>query len=98
MIMNQYWVYIMTNTGNTVLYTGVTNNIHKRIAEHKNRKGSKFTSKYNISKLVWYEGFHRIQDAIAAEKKIKAGSRAKKIKLIESVNPEWDDLYKQVAD
>ncbi len=96
--MNQYWVYIVTNVRNTVLYTGVTNNLLSRIANHKNRKGSKFTSKYNISKLVWYEGFYRIQDAIAAEKKIKAGSRAKKIKLIESENPEWDDLYKQVAD
>jgi len=96
--MNRYWVYIITNIKNTVLYTGVTNNLINRIANHRNKKGSKFASKYNISKLVWYEGFHRTQDAIAAEKKIKAGSCAKKIKLIESVNPQWDDLYEQVVD
>ncbi len=93
--MNQYWAYIITNIGNTVLYTGVTTNLHKRIEEHRNKKGSKFTNKYNITKLVYYEGFNRIQDAIAAEKKIKVGSRAKKIELIESVNPQWEDLYEQ---
>jgi len=93
--MNQYWVYIITNIGNTVLYTGVTNNLHKRIAEHRNKKGSKFTSKYNVTKLVYYDGFNRIQDVIAAEKKIKAGSRAKKNQLIESANPQWKDLYEQ---
>jgi len=93
--MNQYWVYIMTNTGNTVLYTGVTSDLGKRVANHRDKKGSKFTSKYNITKLVYYEGFNHIQDAIAAEKRIKAGSRAKKIQLIESVNPQWKDLYEQ---
>jgi len=86
-------VYIMTNMGNTVLYTGVTNDLRKRIAKHRNKTGSKFTSKYNITKLVYYEDFIRIQDAIAAEKRIKAGSRAKKVKLIESINPQWKDLY-----
>jgi len=80
---------------NTVLYTSVTNNLRKRVAEHRNKIGSKFTSKYNITKLVYYESFARIWDAIAAEKKIKAGSRAKKIKLIESLNPQWEDLYEQ---
>jgi putative endonuclease len=86
----------MINTTNTVLYTGVTNDLCKRVAEHRNKKGSKFTSKYNIRKLVYYECFADIWDAIAAEKKIKAGSRAKKIKLIEGVNPQWEDLYEQV--
>ncbi len=95
--MNQYWLYIITNVGNTVLYTGVTNDLRKRINEHIDKKGSKFTSKYNITKLVYYEGFGRIQDAISAEKKIKAGSRNKKIKLIESVNPQWEDLYKKAV-
>ena len=93
--MNTYWVYIMTNVGNTVLYTGVTNDLRRRVAEHKNGKGSKFTGKYNVTKLVFYESFGRIQDAIAAEKKIKAGSRSKKVKLIESVNPQWLDLDEQ---
>jgi len=94
--MNQYWVYIMTNVRNTVLYTGVTNNLRKRVAEHRGKKGSKFTSKYNIGKLVYYESFSHIWDALAAEKRIKAGSRAKKIKLVESVNRQWEDLYEQL--
>ncbi len=85
----------MTNVGNTVLYTGVTNNLRRRVAAHRNGTGSKFTSRYNVTKLVFYEGFGLIQDAIAAEKKIKAGSRAKKVKLIESVNPQWLDLGEQ---
>ncbi len=94
--MNEYWVYIMTNTRNTVLYTGVTNNVFKRVTEHRNKTGSKFTSKYNITKLVYYESFARVWDALAAEKKIKAGSRNKKITLIEGVNPNWEDLYEQM--
>ena len=91
--MKQYWVYIITNPVNSVLYTGVTNNLSKRIADHRNKTGSSFTKKYNISKLVYYESFPRILDAIAAEKKIKAGSRTKKIKLVESINPQWEDLF-----
>ncbi len=90
--MKSYYVYIMTNQNNTVIYTGVTNNLERRIAEHKDKKGSSFTSRYNVNKLVFSERFDRITDAIAAEKKIKSGSRAKKIKLIETMNPEWDDL------
>jgi putative endonuclease len=86
----------MTNVRNTVLYTGVTNNLRKRVAEHRGKKGSKFTSKYNVGKLVYYESFSHIWDAIAAEKKIEAGSRAKKIKLVESVNRQWEDLYEQL--
>jgi len=85
----------MTNPNNTVLYTGVTNDLCKRVYEHRNKKGSKFTSKYNIIKLVYYESFARVYDAIAAEKRVKAGSRAKKIMLIESINPHWEDLYEQ---
>jgi len=91
--MNQYWLYIMTNKNNTTLYTGVTNNLQRRVWEHKNGTGSKFTSKYKITKLVFYESFTRIYDAIAAEKQVKAGSRAKKTSLIENINPEWHDLY-----
>lgn len=83
----------MTNPVNSVLYTGVTNNLAKRIVEHRNKTGSSFTKKYNIIKLVYYESFPRILDAIAAEKKIKAGSRLKKVKLIESINPKWEDLF-----
>jgi putative endonuclease len=91
--MRDYWVYIMTNAGNNVLYTGVTNDLRRRVAEHQAGRGSAFTSRYKIHKLVFYERFVRIGDAIAAEKRIKAGSRAKKIKLIEDRNPVWNDLF-----
>ena len=84
---------MMTNRNKTVIYTGVTNDLKMRVQEHKDKKGSLFTKKYNITTLVYYESFGRICDAIAAEKKIKSGSRAKKIALIESVNPGWKDLY-----
>jgi len=90
--VRSYWVYIMTNTSNRVLYTGVTNDLARRVAQHKAGTGSAFTSKYKTHKLVFYEEFCRIIDAIAAEKRIKAGSRAKKIQLIEGLNPEWRDL------
>ena len=90
--MRSYWVYIMTNANNGVLYTGVTNDLHRRVIQHKARLGSAFTSKYRINKLVFYEAFRRVIEAISAEKRIKAGSRAKKIALIEALNPEWKDL------
>jgi putative endonuclease len=90
--VRDYWVYIMTNAGNNVLYTGVTNDLRRRISQRKLGSGSAFTSRYKVHKLVFYERFVRIMDAIAAEKRIKAGSRVKKIKLIEERNPEWRDL------
>ena len=93
--MKYYWVYIMTNTNNTVLYTGVTNDLERRVAEHKDKKDSSFASKYNVTKLVFYERFDRVYDAIGAEKRIKSGSRAKKIEIIEKMNPNWQDLYNQ---
>ena len=88
-----YYVYILTNQKNTVLYTGITNNLEKRIEEHKNKINPKsFTAKYNVHKLVFYETTTDILSAIAREKQIKAGSRAKKITLIENMNPSWEDL------
>ena len=90
-------VYIMTNFKNTVLYTGVTNNLTRRVFEHKSGHDSKsFTSKYNITKLVYFESFHSIEEAITREKQIKAGSRKKKEDLINSINPEWKDLFDEV--
>jgi putative endonuclease len=89
---HEYFVYIMTNARNTVLYTGVTNNLMRRVWEHKNKTGSIFTSKYNINKLVYFEAGSDINQAIFREKQIKAGSRQKKIDLINSINPEWKDL------
>jgi len=93
------YVYILTNKNNTVLYTGVTSEIKTRVYQHKTGyyKGS-FTSRYNVNKLVYYEDFLFIEEAIAREKQIKAGSRMKKIELIMSLNPEWRDLYNELPD
>jgi putative endonuclease len=87
------FVYIMTNKNNTVLYTGVTSNLKVRVKEHKEKKhpGS-FTGMYNIRKLVYFECFDSIVEAIKREKQIKAGSRMKKQDLINRMNPEWHDL------
>lgn len=82
----------MTNKTNSVLYTGVTSNLEKRTYEHKNRLVDGFTKKYNLNKLVYFEIFDSIQDAIAREKQIKGGSRRKKIALIESMNADFKDL------
>ena len=94
--MKTFYVYIITNKYNTVLYTGVTNNLRRRILEHKRKEGSKFTAKYNVDKLVYYETFLYPLDAIAREKQIKAGSRQKKIDLIEKNNKQWDDLLPMI--
>ena len=94
--MGNYWIYIMTNKTNTVLYTGMTNNLHRRVLEHQTGQGAGFTSRYKIKKLVFHKKFDKAVDAIAAEKRIKAGSRRKKEELIDSFNPEWKDLYKEI--
>ncbi len=89
----QYAVYIMTNIHHTVLYTGVTNNLQRRVLEHRAKKGSGSTSKYNVIQLVYYEVGDDIRQAIYREKQIKAGSRQDKINLISQFNPDWKDLY-----
>ena len=89
--MKQYYVYIMTNRSGT-LYIGVTNDLARRVYEHKNKLIPGFTAKYNITKLVYFETTTDVRTAIAREKQIKGWLRAKKIALIESVNPNWDDL------
>jgi putative endonuclease len=88
----QYYVYILTNKYNKVLYTGVTNDLKRRVYEHKKGLIKGFTAKYNVDKLVYYEATEDINAAILREKQIKAGSRKKKIDLIEGANPEWKDL------
>jgi putative endonuclease len=92
-MQKQYYIYIMTNKRNTVLYTGVTNDLKKRVYEHKEKLVGGFTKKYNINKLVYYEIFDSSYSAITREKQIKSRSRQKKVNLIGSLNPEWDDLY-----
>ena len=91
----QYCVYIMANAHNTVLYTGVTNDLQRRVLEHREGKGGGFTKKYNITKLVYFQHGDDVNAAIAREKHIKAGSRQKKIDLINSMNPEWKDLFEE---
>jgi putative endonuclease len=83
----------MANKYNKVLYTGVTSNLLRRVTEHKDKTVQGFTSKYNVTKLVHYEEYATMEEAIAREKQIKGGSRQKKIDLIKSMNPEWEDLY-----
>ncbi len=97
MSTKEYAIYnIMTNAHNRVLYTGVTNNLKRRVYEHKSGIGGIFTKKYNVVKLVYYETGDNIREAIAREKQIKAGSRQKKIDLVNSLNPEWKDLYDEI--
>ena len=88
----------MSNKNNTTLYVGVTADLVGRAMEHKEKKYPKsFTARYNLTKLVYYEVFHSIEDAIAREKQIKGGSRADKEKFINTVNPDWNDLFEQVS-
>jgi len=90
---HNYYIYIMANKNNSVLYTGVCNNLTRRVWEHKNKVISKsFTARYNVNKLVYFECCNDINYAIYREKQIKGGSRQKKIKLIEKENKDWKDL------
>jgi putative endonuclease len=94
--MKQPAIYIMANKADGVLYVGVTSDLVKRVYEHKNNINSGFASRYNCDKLVYFELFSDMENAILREKQIKAGSREKKIKLIESTNPKWEDLYARI--
>lgn len=87
-----YYIYLLTNYNNRVLYVGVTSNLHQRVHQHKTKFYDGFTKKYNINKLVYYEIFSWIQEAIAREKQIKAYNRSKKNKLVEKFNPNWNEL------
>lgn len=91
--MKSYFVYILTTKNNKLLYVGVTNNLERRVLEHKHKLTPGYTEKYNVNKLVYYQEFTDINDAIAAEKKIKGWLRVKKDNLITEFNPNWKDLY-----
>lgn len=95
MTPRQYCVYILTNARHTVLYTGVTNDLHRRILEHRSGEGSRFTRAYRLTQLVYIECGDDIRTAIAREKQIKGGSRQKKLDLNSAANPAWADLFEQ---
>ena len=92
-----YYVYILSNSSNTVLYTGVTNNLPRRIYEHKNHLDpNSFTARYRVSKLVYYEATENVEAAIEREKQIKGWNRKRKDKTVSLKNPEWKDLYEEI--
>src|SRR3990167_2143198 len=96
MLSKQYYVYFLTNWNNKVLYVGVTNDLKRRIYEHKNELVESFTKKYHVNKLVYYEACEEVEGAILREKQIKAGSRENKNKLVTSFNPNWEDLSDKI--
>lgn len=96
MLFKQYYVYFLTNWNNRVLYIGVTNDLKRRVYEHKNALIQGFTQKYNVNKLVYYEIYEEIEGAILREKQIKAGPRQKKNELVSRVNPGWEDLADRI--
>jgi putative endonuclease len=91
-----YYIYLLTNKYSTVLYTGVTNDLGRRVDEHKSKLHEGFTKKYNVDRLVYYEVYSDINDAIDREKQIKKWSRKKKVELIKKFNPSWKDLYSEI--
>ena len=96
--MYEYYVYIMTNRQNGVLYVGMTDNLFRRVQEHKNGIGGYFTSKYKLDKLVYFESTDDVAVAIWREKRLKTWNRGWKIKLIEEKNPQWRDLYDELFE
>lgn len=96
--MKRGYIYILFNKKQGTLYVGVTSNLIKRIYEHKNKFVEGFTKKYSVDKLGYYEVFDDIRLALEREKQLKAGSRARKIELIEGMNPEWKDLYSEIIE
>ena len=95
-MQKQYYIYMLSNKNNTTLYVGVTNDLVRRVYEHKNKLCDGFTKKYNINKLVYYEVCENSLSAIEREKQIKSGSRKNKELLIKSMNVEWIDLYSSI--
>jgi putative endonuclease len=89
---NTYYVHIITNRRNGTLYAGVTNSLERRVWQHKHKMQAGFSAKYGLGRLVYFESYRDISNAIAREKQIKAGSRSRKLALIENLNPEWRDL------
>ncbi len=95
--MNTYFDYILASDKNGTLYNGITNNLIRRVAQHKRKEVKGFTEKYNVNKLVWYEQTNDVKIAIEREKQIKKWNRKWKIRLIEKTNPEWKDLFFEIG-
>ena len=95
--MDQYFVYILASSRNGTLYIGVTNDLYRRVAEHKNDVIVGFTKKYQVHSLVYFEPFNDIENAIKREKQLKRWKRLWKLKLIDQFNPEWQDLYNDLT-
>ncbi len=95
---HNYYVYILANWNNKVIYTGMTNNLERRLYEHKNKLNDGFTKKYNVNKLVYYEQMSNVEDTIKREKEIKKWRREKKDNLINTLNPEWKDLGTAIVE
>jgi len=96
--MKQYFVYILSNKRNGTMYVGVTNNLERRVYEHKNKLVDGFTKKYGLDKLVYFEETNNVRDALEREKQLKHWKRKWKMDLIEKDNPEWEDLTKSLFD
>ncbi len=94
--MSGYFVYILASQRNGTFYVGVTNNLVRRIKEHKDKKAEGFSAKYGVNRLVYYEVYGRIEDAIAREKRLKKWERSWKLRIIEEMNPDWRDLYNDI--
>ncbi len=93
---HQYWVYLLASGRNGTLYLGVTNNLVRRVQQHREHLIPGFTRDYDVTKLIWYETFTQIDDALRCEKRMKKWRRGWKLELIETFNPEWDDLWKAI--
>jgi putative endonuclease len=96
-VSGQYCVYIITNRRHTTLYTGITNNLKRRVYENKSKATEGFSKKYDLFKLVYYEVVEDVRSAITREKQLKAGPRRRKIGLIDAMNPDWKDLYNDIV-
>ncbi len=92
----EFFIYILTNISNTVLYVGVTNNLIRRVFEHRNKLADGFSNKYNLNKLVHFEIYSDAESALSREKQLKGGSRQKKLELIKKNNPQFKDLYNEI--
>jgi len=96
MSQGAYWVYLMASGRNGTLYAGITNDLARRVWQHKTGAGSAFVAKYGVTTLVWYESYQSVNEAIYREKQIKRWERRWKLELIEQINPGWKDLYREL--